>query len=126
MEMRLGVRQLTMYRLLVASGLTVVAYTVLFAQSYLLALAVNMQANFAVVTYAMALGSLVTLLPISVSGLGTREAAIVAYLGLHGVSPTVALGFSLLVFTTFYIAGGVLGAVAWWIKPISLRPWCSN
>lgn len=68
----------------------------------------------------MALGSLVTLLPISISGLGTREVAIVGYLGTAGMPAEIALGFSLLVFATFYIAGGLMGAVAWWMKPVQL------
>jgi len=59
-------------------------------------------------------------LPISVSGLGTREAAVVAFLGIHGVPAELALGFSLLVFATFYVASGVLGAIAWWLKPMPL------
>ena len=63
----------------------------------------------------------VTLLPISISGLGTREAAIVAYLGTIGVPAEAALGFSLLVFVTFYVGGGLMGAAAWWVKPVPLK-----
>ena len=66
------------------------------------------------------MGSLVALLPISVAGLGTREAAIVAYLGAAGVSSETGLGLSLLVFLTFHVASGLMGAVAWWIRPIQL------
>jgi hypothetical protein len=38
-----------------------------------------------------------------------------------GVTAEQALGFSLLVFATFYIGGGLMGAVAWWIKPAPLQ-----
>jgi uncharacterized protein (TIRG00374 family) len=120
-EMRLGLRQLTFSGLLAASGLTVFAYLIFFGQCYLLALALKLPVGFVPVSYAVALGSLVTLLPISISGLGTREAAMIAYLGTVGVSAEAALGFSLFVFLTFYVAGGLMGSVAWWIKPIDLE-----
>ena len=119
-EMRRSFLQLTWPALLSAGALTVLAYAIFFGQCYLLALALEMPAGLMPTNYAVALGSLVTLLPISVSGLGTREAVIVAYLGTIGVSGEAALGFSLLVFFTFYVAGGLIGAVAWWIKPVPL------
>jgi hypothetical protein len=119
-EMRDSVRQLTWKYVIIAILLTSVAYIVFFVQCYLLALALNVELSFIEVSYAVALGSLVTLVPISISGLGTREATIIAYLGTLGVTAESALGFSLLVFVTFYIGGGLIGAVAWWIKPAPL------
>ena len=46
------------------------------------------------------------------------EAVLIAYLGTLGVPAETALSFSLLVFLTFYVAGGLMGAVAWWVKPV--------
>ena len=120
LELRTGLRQLSLPWLLAAVGLTVLAYTIFFGQSYLLALALGLKTGFVQVCFAVALGSLVTLLPISISGLGTREAAVVAYLSTVGVPAEVALSFSLLVFLTFYVAGGLMGAVAWWVKPVPI------
>jgi len=120
-EVRAGLRQLTPARLAVAVALTGVAYVVFFGQCYLLALALHLDAGVVPVTFAVALGSLITLLPISISGLGTREAAMIAYLDTVGVSAEAALSFSLLVFVTFYVAGGLIGALAWWIKPVPLN-----
>jgi uncharacterized membrane protein YbhN (UPF0104 family) len=91
-----------------------------YGQCYLLALALSLPIDIIRVSMAVALGSLVTLIPISISGLGTREAVIVAYLGNAGVAPEAALGFSFLVFATFYIAGGLMGAIAWWLHPVPL------
>ena len=120
MELRDGLRELTLPSLVRAAGLTILAYGIFFSQCYFLAMALDLPVGYAQVSYAVALGSLVTLLPISVSGLGTREAAIIAYLNTAGVSAEAALAFSLLVFVTFYVAGGLMGAIAWWVKPISL------
>jgi len=122
-EIHTGICKLPLREVLAAGLLTLLAYSIFFSQCYLLALALNIPVGFKVVSYAVALGSLVTLLPISISGLGTREAAIIAYLGQAGISEEVAVGFSLLVFTTFYIAGGLIGMLAWWIKPAPMKEW---
>ena len=119
-EMRAGLRQLSWLTILISVVLTVIAYAIFFGQCYLLALALRLPVTFASVSYAVALGSLVTLLPISISGIGTRDAAIVAYLGTVGVPSEMALAFSLLVFLTFYIGGGLMGFVAWCIRPAPL------
>lgn len=119
-EIHLSLRRLTRSNLLISSLLTVVAYALFFVQCYLLALALGLSAGFAPVTLAIALGSLITLVPISISGLGTRDAVLIAYLGTAGVSAEAALSFSLLVFFAFYLGGGLLGLLAWWLKP---APW---
>ena len=116
-----SLRQLTLPWTLIAIALTVLAYGVFFGQCYLLARSLDLSISFGTVAYAVALGSLVTLIPVSISGLGTREAAMIAYLDTAGVAAEAAISFSLLVFVTFYIAGGLIGAVAWWIKPVPLR-----
>ena len=119
-DTRDGLRQLTPGWLLLAIGLTALAYLLFYGQCYLLALALSLPIDIIRISMAVALGSLVTLIPISISGLGTREAVIVAYLGNAGVAPEAALGFSFLVFATFYIAGGLMGAIAWWLHPVPL------
>jgi uncharacterized protein (TIRG00374 family) len=120
-EVRAGLRQLTLARFAAAVALTIFAYGVYFGQCYLLARALDLPVGFGPVTFAVALGSLITLVPVSISGLGTREAAMIAYLDSAGVQAEAALSFSLLVFVTFYIAGGLIGALAWWIKPAPLN-----
>jgi uncharacterized protein (TIRG00374 family) len=125
LEMRQGLRQLTWASIITALLLTGLAYTLFFSQCYLLAVALGLPVDYVHVSHAVALGSLATLLPISISGLGTREATIVAYLAMRGVSEEPALAFSMLIFSTFYVAGGLMGAVAWWAKPVSID-WLSG
>lgn len=116
--MRAGLCCLTFKWVLWAVILTVLAYGIFFGQCYLLARSLNLEVGFIPMMFAVACGSLITLVPISISGIGTREAAMIAYLNSAGVSAEAALSFSLLVFVTFYVAGGLIGALAWWIKPI--------
>jgi uncharacterized protein (TIRG00374 family) len=117
-EMRYGLRELSWTSVIVAIALTLIAYGLYFGQCYLLAMALKLPASFLQIAYAVALGGLVTLVPISISGVGTRDAVITAYLGTWGVSSEAALSFSLLVFVTFYVGGGLIGALAWWLKPL--------
>jgi hypothetical protein len=120
LQLRAGLRQISPPWLIVAGGLAIGANLIFFSQCYLLAIALGLSVSFLNVALTVALGSLVTLVPISISGLGTREAAMIAYMGTFGIAPAQALGFSLLVFVTFYLGGGLIGAVAWWFKPVSL------
>jgi hypothetical protein len=100
--------------------LTVMAYLVYFTQCFILSKALAIEVSFTSVMFAVALGSLITLLPFSISGLGTREATIIAYLSTVGISPETALSFSFLVFVTFYVVGGLIGAIAWLVHPIQM------
>lgn len=119
-QVRDELRKLTGRRFAIAVVITVVSYFLFFGQTYLLALALDLDVSYAEVSFVTALGSLVTLIPISISGLGTREAVMIAYLGTMGVTHEAALGFSLLVFLTFYVGGGLIGAMAWLLKPLPL------
>jgi uncharacterized protein (TIRG00374 family) len=104
----------------VCTGLTIAAYGVYFTQCFLLSKSLALDVNYGVIMFSVALGSLITLLPFSISGLGTREATIVAYMSTVGVAAEKALSFSFLVFVTFYVAGGLVGAIAWLVHPIRL------
>ncbi len=119
LELRTYMRELPASAILLAGLMTVIAYALFFGQCYLLVLGLRLPLGFLPTCFAVSLGSLVTLIPISVSGLGTREAAMVAYLGTAGISAESALGYSLMIFLTFYVAGGLIGAIAWLIKPVS-------
>jgi hypothetical protein len=53
------------------------------------------------------------MVPLSISGIGTRDAAVIAYLSLHAVPPVTAIEFSLLWFLAFSGMNTTLGAIAW-------------
>ena len=60
----------------------------------------------------------VALVPISISGWGLRELAVVSLLGHHGVAPDKALLFSVCFGLTLAI-GSLPGAVAWLLYPFA-------
>jgi glycosyltransferase 2 family protein len=119
-QMHLAYRQIGVGAVYQALLWTVLAYGLFFLQCYLAAYALGLPITYWISSFAIALGSLVALLPISISGLGTRDAAIVAYLSGSGVALEQGLSFSLSIFFIFYVAGGLFGGVCWLIRPVSL------
>jgi hypothetical protein len=112
--------------LLIAGLMTAVGYGLFFLQTYLAALAFHLPVDIIVSSYATALGSLVALIPVSVSGLGTRDAAIATYLGTQGITLAQSISFSLSIFLVFYVGGGLFGFIAWQIKPVDLQQTASD
>lgn len=60
-------------------------------------------------------------LPVSVSGIGTREAALVFFLSFIGIQAEAAISFSLMQLLIEYI-GAAPGFYLWHRNPIKLRP----
>jgi uncharacterized protein (TIRG00374 family) len=65
----------------------------------------------------------VTIVPISISGWGLRELAVISLLGNHGVAPETALLFSLC-FGLVFAVGSLPGALVWLLYSVApaLRP----
>jgi hypothetical protein len=117
-----GLRPLVGWRLIVPLGLTQLAYILFFVQGQWLAQAVDLHAGFGYLAVCLSVAGVVTLLPISISGIGTRDAVLIALLLPLGVATERILAFSTLYFLTFYVIGGAIGAVAWQLKPLKERP----
>ncbi len=117
-----GLRQVaTLPTLFVALLLSVVSWLVILLECYLIAKSLSVAAPFWYLAFAVAVAGMAALLPISIAGIGARDAVLVAVLGLIGVAPQKALAFSLLYFAIFGLALGVVGAVFWYRRPIVWR-----
>jgi uncharacterized protein (TIRG00374 family) len=117
-----GLRPLLTPGLVVPLLLTVVAYSVFFAQAWLLSRALSLDIGFAYLIMCLSVAGVITLLPISFSGLGTRDAILIVLFAPLGLAAEQAVAYSTLFFLTFYVGGGVLGAIAWQVKPLAERP----
>ncbi len=106
---------------LIGIPLTAAAYALFFWQGSLLMESLAIQQNYLVAAFTLSLAGLVALLPISISGLGTREWVITLYLGTQAVSAEQALAFSALVFLAFNIWGSLLGGISWLLYPESFK-----
>jgi uncharacterized protein (TIRG00374 family) len=116
-----GLRPLLTPRLILPLLLTQVAYFLFFEQGHLLAQAVDLPVGIAYLAVSLSVAGVVTLLPISISGLGTRDAALIAMFAPLGIAASHTMAFSTLYFLTFYIVGGIIGAIAWQLKPLEQK-----
>jgi uncharacterized protein (TIRG00374 family) len=98
--------------------LTAIAYALFFGQAHLLARALDLGVGIIYLAVCLSVSGVITLLPISFSGLGTRDAILIALFAPLGLSAEQALAFSTLFFLIFYVGGGIIGALAWQLKPL--------
>ncbi len=100
--------------------LTVFSYSLFFFQCFLIAKSIGLQISYVDLALIMSIVNIITLIPISISGLGTREASMIFLFKLIGLSTEAAISFSLLIFFVFFICGGLMGFIAWWLDPIKI------
>lgn len=101
--------------------LTLLAYGVNFAQGSLIARSLGIDLGYVDVACLQSVQGLFGLLPISVSGLGVREAFFAAMFPLLGFTAAEGAAFGLGVFVVLYVSQVLLGAVAWQIRPPPAR-----
>jgi uncharacterized protein (TIRG00374 family) len=115
---QLALRPLLSPHLIVPLLLTLLAYALFFAQMKLLALALDLDVSLPYLAVCLSIAGVITLLPISFSGLGTRDAILIALFSPIGLPPEEAVAFSTLFFLVSYVASGSIGGLAWQLKPL--------
>jgi len=91
-----------------------------FVYAYLLALSIGIHLDFTFFVIVIPIISLLDLLPISISGIGTRDAALIFLFGLQDISAEAAVAFSLLYLFMSYWLIALIGALFWIRDPVSL------
>jgi glycosyltransferase 2 family protein len=105
-------------RLLLGVGLVSVAnYALLLIRVYALALAVHIEVSFTYFVQLVPLLRLVGLVPISISGIGTRDVAAIYLLGRVGVPQEASLVLSMLSLVTLQVQA-LVGLLVWWRHPL--------
>jgi uncharacterized protein (TIRG00374 family) len=99
----------TMNRSIVISLL---AHLIGTAGYWLLALSLGLDLSLMAIGWIRAGMMLATLVPVSISGLGVREAASLVLLSYYGVPADAAIAYSLIVFMTSILFIGLLGGLA--------------
>lgn len=112
-----ALRALVSRRLIYAVVLTTLAFFVNYVQGWLLARALGLSLSFVDVMCMLAVTSLLSLLPISVSGVGVRELFLALVFPALGLAPQQGVAFGLLVFAVIYLVVTAAGFVAWQLAP---------
>ncbi len=78
---------------------------------FLLLKSIDIDISIITIAWIRSLVVLVTMIPISISGMGLREASFIILLGTFGVSDSSAFAYSILVFAVTRIVPGLLGGL---------------
>lgn len=113
-------RTLTTRQITTVYTLSVLAHLLGVVGWYLLCNALGIELSFVTVGWIRTAVILATMIPISVSGLGLREGAVVFLLARYGVGQETALAYSLLIFFVTTLLVGLAGGAVELIR--ALRP----
>ncbi|MCJ7695879.1 MAG: flippase-like domain-containing protein [Anaerolineaceae bacterium] len=102
-------RALGVKRLLFVFGLSLFAQFLGLVYFFSLARAVDIQLPFFVIGWISTFVTIIQMIPISIAGLGIREASYAVLLNEYGISPEQAISFSITIFAVFIIVGLVGG-----------------
>jgi len=105
--------------LVVPVVLTVVAFLTNYVQAWLVTRALGIDLTFIDVAALVAISSLLSLLPISISGVGVRESFFALVFPAFGLAETLGIAFGLGVFGVIYLPALLAGFVAWLAWPPS-------
>ncbi len=117
----LGIEELKRTKLVIPLLITVFAYLIFYTQGYLIAKSLNIPISFFYLVFCLSLVSLVALIPISIFGIGTRDATLIALFSTQGLAEETAVSLSLALLFVFYVSVGGIGALAWLKRPVSLN-----
>ncbi len=116
-----AIRRFNFTVILSAEAITLLAYGVLFIVAW--GIGKSMSLDFTFMEYAMfiSVANILSFLPVSVAGLGTREASLVFLFGIFGISSEIAVLYAMLIFVVFYVIGGLFGYACFILKPLDLK-----
>jgi uncharacterized protein (TIRG00374 family) len=104
--------------IILAISLTSMAWAINFAMAYLVALSMNLDMPVSYLMACIAISTLIAIIPISISGIGTRDATFVILFSFIGYNIDYAMAFSMAMWLLYIINTGMV-LIAWMIKPIN-------
>jgi len=107
-------------KLFTAFLISIIAWILYYFQMYLAVLALKINISFIYVIIIISIAGLVNLIPISLSGIGSRDLAFIYLFAYVGLSKEIAVSYSLLyLFLIFFAA--IIGMFFWIKNPISIK-----
>lgn len=95
---------------------SLVIYALYFLQCHLLAGLLGLRFTYPEVVALVSITSLISFIPVTVLGIGTREIGMVYLFSRLGVGPEQAVAYSFLFFISFYLLSGVVTFAGWFLK----------
>lgn len=89
--------------LLNITGITIASSLLYFLQAYFLILSLGISINFFYLVFTVSLAAIAAIVPISILGIGTRDAALIFLLSHAGIRSELAIAFSVLILLNILI-----------------------
>jgi len=99
------------------SLLTVLVWLVYFFQMFLLAKALSIDISFVYLAVCACIAGLITLIPISISGIGTRDITLIVLFSFLSISRESAVAVSMLILSMSVVMA-IIGLACWLKKPV--------
>jgi glycosyltransferase 2 family protein len=106
-------------KILIPIAASFFAYFIFYFSCYLMAASLGIQISFLNIIYCVSVANLISLIPISISGIGTRDATLIFLFSLLGLNKEAAVGFSIIFLSILYIFNATFGFMAWLKKPLN-------
>ena len=101
--------------------LTLVSWSLIFTFAWYIADVLRIDVPLSYIFLIMPIVTLVELVPVSVSGLGTREATVIYFFSVVGLGSVEAVGFSIAYLIVGTYLTSLVGFFFWLRNPIRLR-----
>ena len=98
-------------------ALTVFSYGVYFFQTWLIACSVGLELNYSAVAMVVSIAILIGYVPVTVAGLGTREAVLICLFEKLSLSAPLALSFAFIYNLVYIFCMGGVSALFWFAIP---------
>ncbi len=121
-ELWAGLRQLASPALIIPLGVAVLAFSLLFLQMDAILNALGIHLSFLLVAKIVALSRILArIVPISIVGFGSKDAAVIWLLAEQGIDPAVGLTVTILFLICSYLVTLLVSGLSWWVKPLVVR-----
>jgi len=99
-------------------AITSLAWLIYYCQVFILAKSLNLNIPFLYLAVSVTIAGIVSMIPISYSGIGTRDLILISLFSIISISQEMTIAFSSLILSTHLIMV-VVGFFCWLKKPIS-------
>jgi uncharacterized membrane protein YbhN (UPF0104 family) len=121
-ELWSGLRSLVSPHLVAPLAVALVAFSLLFFETDAVLRSLGISLPLLLVAKIVAVSRVVArVIPISVVGFGSKDAAVIELLHQQGIDYAVGLTVTLLFLVCSYLVTLLLSGLCWWIKPLVVR-----
>ena len=117
-----GMRHLCSLKLIVPLAVAAMAFSLLFLQLDAVLHSLGITLSIILIAKMVALSRILArVIPMSIVGFGSKDAAVIWLLAQQGIDPAVGLTVTLLLLVCSYLVTLLLSRLCWWIKPLVVR-----